>query len=293
MATVVVIQPTLTTVGECSVCLESLCNLYCTGDCEHVFCRECIANHLQASLARGAVPAACLNSTCGVPIASSTVEAALEADPRLLRKYERMARLKSSRLLRECPRCDHIQAGRGESPAMTCEECNLQYCFFHAGAHPHTSCAEFEQAEASSMELIRSTSRPCPTCKTPVELASGCAHVVCANCHTDFCFNCGRADLTGTVIRTCPGCNSDFVVHRYFWVILLIWLLLLPMWLCWLAGALVMDIIGCPFLVYYRAKPLQVLLLTCLPFAAILDMALAIYHCECCCFPLSAASFEL
>ena len=47
--------------------------------------------------------------------------------------------------------------------------------------------------EASSMDLITSTSKKCPTCRSWVHKLSGCTKLTCGKCMNYFCWLCGKS----------------------------------------------------------------------------------------------------
>jgi hypothetical protein len=112
--------------------------------------------------------------------------------------------------------------------------CGHVFCFHHSDAHPTMTCEEYckhehgDAAFAQSQALVSSLSKPCPHCNARVELAGGCDHVRCPQCHGDWCYRCGQGNLTGKYVRSCPNCAHSFLDHQYFprWCCLI--LLLLP-----------------------------------------------------------------
>lgn len=105
--------------------------------------------------------------------------------------------------------------------------CGHVFCFYHSDAHPTMSCEEYSQREhgdaafAESQALVSSLSKPCPHCNARVELAGGCDHVRCPQCHGDWCYRCGQGNLTGKYVRSCPNCAHSYLDHQYF-----------PRWCC-------------------------------------------------------------
>lgn len=46
--------------------------------------------------------------------------------------------------------------------------------------------------EQQTTQMLNEVTRKCPRCKTPAMRESGCYHMVCPNCHSDWCWNCGE-----------------------------------------------------------------------------------------------------
>jgi len=44
--------------------------------------------------------------------------------------------------------------------------------------------------ELAQKVWLKANTRPCPQCKAPIEKADGCNHMVCHNCHHEFCWIC-------------------------------------------------------------------------------------------------------
>jgi len=40
--------------------------------------------------------------------------------------------------------------------------------------------------EAASRQKVGVTTKPCPSCKSPIETNGGCAHMICSRCGHDF-----------------------------------------------------------------------------------------------------------
>ena len=133
---------------------------------------------------------------CGAEIGVDDIRRVLAADADLLAKYEFFVVTKGNPNVRECSRCQHLQVGSPDNPAMACEQCHLAYCFFHAGAHPLQTCEAYELAKAGETRqnraLLDSISKPCPGCQVYVEKSGGCNHMKCTNCSKAFCWLCGK-----------------------------------------------------------------------------------------------------
>ena len=85
--------------------------------------------------------------------------------------------------------------GKFGSNALVCGACGHTYCYVHSDAHPGKTCRQYERgrrAEERAAAHIAQFTRPCPGCKQPIEKSTGCNHMTCPTCHTNFCWLCGR-----------------------------------------------------------------------------------------------------
>src|SRR3546814_8521045 len=70
-------------------------------------------------------------------------------------KYDRFVKIKADENYRDCPSCGDLILGNRRRPAMTCQNCTAQFCFFHANAPPRESRSEEHTSELQS--LMRSS----------------------------------------------------------------------------------------------------------------------------------------
>ena len=79
---------------------------------------------------------------------------------------------------------------------MTCEKCQILYCFVHANAHPKETCESYIRRtcreEKSNQKYIKRMSKECPNCKAPTEKSGGCNHMTCQHCGFGWCWICSR-----------------------------------------------------------------------------------------------------
>ena len=104
--------------------------------------------------------------------------------------------------------------------------------------------------EQQTQQLIADTTKPCSRCGALVAKVAGCDHIICTNCHEDFCWKCGSHEhLTGVTIRTCSRCDASYVDHRhlatYRCYIILLFLGLLPLSLLYIAFTLLLSLLTC------------------------------------------------
>jgi len=113
------------------------------------------------------------------------------------------------------------QANHGD--IFICAACNFRHCVKHnIPWHEGETCAEYDyrtdgslkrkEEQASEHEIGRST-QTCPkeSCGARIHKMTGCDHMVCSRCRTNFCYVCGAADAEiaghysqGSHKPTCP-----------------------------------------------------------------------------------------
>mmetsp|Transcript_39776 Transcript_39776/g.95991 ORF Transcript_39776/g.95991 Transcript_39776/m.95991 type:complete len:372 (+) Transcript_39776:119-1234(+) len=137
---------------------------------------------------------------------------------------------------------------------MICADCGHEFCVVHGDAHLGTNCQDYykrshttkaismqcgrndksnneynnnsadtmDESESATRLYIQSslkdeTIKPCSRCAAHVYKDGGCDHIVCTNCHDDFCFKCGtHRYLQGSgMIRSCTKCKGAYIDHRY------------------------------------------------------------------------------
>lgn len=82
---------------------------------------------------------------------------------------------------------------------VTCDQCGHLWCFLcHAPWHQQITCKQFQEGDrllrnwAKQINQGQVNAQKCPTCKTFIQRSSGCDHMHCRNCQTDFCYQCGE-----------------------------------------------------------------------------------------------------
>ena len=120
------------------------------------------------------------------------------------------------------------------SSAYKCELCKCYACpkcLILTGKERHDETHVCDEELVKTAELIRNTSKPCPTCGERIIKSSGCDQMWCVKCHTAFSWRTGKIDTgvihnphfnqykretnNGMVVRNpgdvvCGGLNGDW-----------------------------------------------------------------------------------
>mmetsp|Transcript_36612 Transcript_36612/g.80207 ORF Transcript_36612/g.80207 Transcript_36612/m.80207 type:complete len:647 (-) Transcript_36612:59-1999(-) len=201
------------------------------GGCGHSFCCECVGEMMRLHITEGSIAAIrCPLPDCKADVAPELVRHLVDET-----SYLRWHRLQVQKMLPQmegvafCPRCEangnetpvlaEQVSDTRETPLAICDRCDYNFCVACRMAyHPTSQCkAQIEMLERrgqikdedrasrarrerlleelKSLRLIMSETVPCPKCKMPINRSQGCNHMVCSNCHTHFCYRCGK-DIT-------------------------------------------------------------------------------------------------
>lgn len=167
------------------------------------------------------LPALADDGTCGRAIEEADILEALKDHPDAVARYHRFKATADDPNTRHCPYspCTGSQPGKASEPRMVCVTCGKEYCFTHSNAHPGKSCEAYERETLQDTKLSEATinkdSKRCPnpTCGIPIQKSSGCNHMKCPKCKTNFCWLCGKQCDSSTLpvhyawwnLRGCPG----------------------------------------------------------------------------------------
>jgi len=207
----------------CSICLNNverkeqakLC-------CEHEFCHKCVEEYVNLEIKEARVldvhcPGYKPDGTpCDAPISPHDIKSIVDA--KTFERYERFVMMKRDPNYVSCPKCNHLQHGNRRAPAMVCEskECAVQFCFVHSLAHPGETCKQYlgrnKKTFQESEEFVSKHTVKCPAmcCGAPITKSSGCNHMTCPRCNTNFCYLCGGRYLNGIHFAryNCVGCPN-------------------------------------------------------------------------------------
>jgi len=113
--------------------------------------------------------------------------------------------LKNNPEYRQClrPGCSYGQLHEdGEkAPLVRCGDCSFRMCYVHnIPWHENQTCSEYtynlgrggekKREEEASQIAVAKLSKPCPSCRSPIEKNQGCDHMTCRKCRHEFCWKC-------------------------------------------------------------------------------------------------------
>uniref|UniRef100_A0A8C9TD97 Ankyrin repeat and IBR domain-containing protein 1 n=1 Tax=Scleropages formosus TaxID=113540 RepID=A0A8C9TD97_SCLFO len=198
--------------------------------CGHEFCRACWEGFLNVKIQEGdAHNIFCPAFDCFQLVPVEVIESVVsrEMDKRYL-QFDIKAFVENNPSIRWCPRAGCERAVRlsrqdpGNSssellnqpllqaPAVDCGKGHL-FCWECLGeAHEPCTCQTWKQwlqkvsemhpeklagvsaayEDAANLLWLRTNSKPCPICKSPIQKNEGCNHMQCAKCKYDFCWIC-------------------------------------------------------------------------------------------------------
>ncbi|CZT25074.1 uncharacterized protein RCC_10804 [Ramularia collo-cygni] len=95
-----------------------------------------------------------------------------------------------------------------------CNECGHRACVpCDRPDHTPETCADYQNRikgrtdeDDKSRAMLLKISKPCPHCNKPIQKSGGCSSMMCAVCHTNFCWECLKA-------YTANGCGCTTQQH--------------------------------------------------------------------------------
>lgn len=212
---------------ECTICLEEqdLDFFHTLETCQHIFCRDCLADHLATQIS-----ASCLTVNCpevGCPSEIPVSEMELLVEPSLVEKYTECS-FKSfvqqhADTYSCCPTrdCDYLFFyNEGDSHDFKCAQCAKRYCLkCRVEYHTNATCEQYQQWSLENGQsddlfgdLVKGQKmKQCSRCRNWIQKTLGCDHITC-RCGNQFCYRCGQkwphvkcgADVAA-VIRPAPA----------------------------------------------------------------------------------------
>jgi len=278
--------------GRCPVCLELVLITTCETlpNCGDLLCRPCLQDSLEWQLSvqprttRFSCP---LGPNCtrpgpadGRPFLGYTMDLMSSIMEQGSDSLKRRWHLANNLNIIPCP-APHCNAGFARRPTLDegwlthCNVCETNFCGLHGLRHtidienPIRVCAAHSVLEAtpgSSDPRALLDTKPCPGCLTQIFRVSGCDHMRCTVCLTNWCWSCGNrtGDYAQAHIcipplhprhRTCFSVCVRFVVIVYTFMRLLLirglprglsWLLFLPFLMLYLALVAILFITQTP-----------------------------------------------
>ncbi|XP_014662152.1 PREDICTED: E3 ubiquitin-protein ligase ARIH2-like [Priapulus caudatus] len=192
-------------VAECEVCL-TVATLRARPCCALLVCEQCLQTYVHVQIGDGVAQIDCCNADCGGFMHRDEIMFML-VDAETKEKFVRyLVDANNDPRQKTCPRCNKImtlerEPTSGKRSAVTCVDCHLVWCFpCHAPWHEGLSCKEYrkgdkllhEWAKHNSEEMRQRNAQRCPKCKVYIQRTSGCDHMQCGMCKTEFCYLCGQ-----------------------------------------------------------------------------------------------------
>ncbi|ATZ53894.1 hypothetical protein BCIN_09g06550 [Botrytis cinerea B05.10] len=197
-------------VDECRICMENLTpekfpQTRITSTCAHhpAVCSRCLTKHINDQVqTRASNQVSC--PECQEKVSDAEIKK--YASPEVLERNGRRLLNMSLQHLPNftfclSPKCESGQIHTGpDHPMMTCTTCGFKTCFIHKLPwHEDLTCAEFDlfnqarvRQEAASEAWIAEHTKLCPNpkCGMRIQKKTGCDHLTCDYCLSEFCWCC-------------------------------------------------------------------------------------------------------
>lgn len=200
--------------------------------CSRLICKTCIEGIISTVVNEGRVNIVCPHPECGESFTTDYVTSHLSDRSQLKLRYRKLlVDQNNDSKIKTCPNCshltEHVLPGKFRSTKdadlkITCEVCQQEWCFrCHAPWHTGKSCKEFKTGNSDFKRWSKSehqgipNCQKCPTCRVFIQRSSGCPHMTCDRCGTEFCYHCGGRFLElGIIDHYSPlniwGCPRDY-----------------------------------------------------------------------------------
>ncbi|XP_078584924.1 E3 ubiquitin-protein ligase RNF19A-like [Branchiostoma floridae x Branchiostoma japonicum] len=194
------------TVTECGVCLETQA-LHRRPCCNFPVCDACLKQYFTTQVLQAIVKLYCCSSECQSTVSREEITFRLDDDARL--KFQRyLVEANREPHVKTCPRCsepmtvDKRLVSKKDWPPeeamVKCKECSMVWCFpCHAPWHEGVNCRLYQKGDKLLKVWAKEecqgqvNAQKCPKCKIYIQRTSGCDHMTCTRCKTEFCYRCG------------------------------------------------------------------------------------------------------
>ncbi|KAL5477449.1 hypothetical protein EMCRGX_G024248 [Ephydatia muelleri] len=211
------------TFDECAVCFGKSAGVDPRPCCSASVCRDCMTKIVHLAVTEGVVHITCPNTECDKALTDKEILLLIGHDTTLRNKYDRfrLDYVKDGNK-KTCPRCCLITEHRlprkfrlKESDVkLKCTSCDLEWCYkCHAPWHEGMTCRAFKTGDKQFHHWTKER-RPdripncqkCPLCRVYIERSTGCNHMTCRRCGSEFCYLCGEMFV--------PLIGYDFGLHN-------------------------------------------------------------------------------
>ncbi|XP_076361021.1 E3 ubiquitin-protein ligase RNF217-like isoform X1 [Tachypleus tridentatus] len=190
---------------ECAICLE-VHWLYRRPCCNYPACNSCLHQYFTTKVEEGLVKIECCNDMCDNFVHRDEISARLTTPTKDI-FYKLLVRANEDDRTKTCPRCNHVtkinlneqRKSWANVRRITCPECQLDWCFScHSPWHTELTCKQYQKGDRLVKSWAKKTThgqinaQRCPKCKIYIQRSSGCDHMHCSHCKTDFCYRCGE-----------------------------------------------------------------------------------------------------
>ena len=176
--------------------------------CKKSVCSACLSAIINTNIEEGRFFISCPNPECEKG-AIKRDEVLQFTNGRVKNLYEKMRlEAENSDSKKACPNCCHItehklpsraRRFREEKVRITCEKCSHDWCFrCHAPWHDKLSCRQFKKGDKQFSKWTKGRAhngiancQKCPLCQVYIQRSTGCDHMTCNRCDTEFCYKCG------------------------------------------------------------------------------------------------------
>ncbi|XP_065065399.1 E3 ubiquitin-protein ligase RNF217-like [Rhopilema esculentum] len=200
----------------CSICYcmasrNKESSVYCDS-CSGLFCLDCMHIHLRTRITGGFIILKCPGDSCTRTITDEEID--LHCSEWMHIFVKNRVDADNNPRVKTCPGCNIVQ--HFEEPDEVpihhkCGSCGLRWCIpCHAPWHNALTCKEFQKdvigkghkalkVWAKGRGKSNANAVKCPQCKFFIERISGCDHMCCSRCYTDFCYRCGKKHRKGGI----------------------------------------------------------------------------------------------
>ena len=196
-------------VDTCIVCYDTVYGRSSERTCcKKSVCSSCISTIIHTNIEEGLIFIQCPNPECQRG-AITREEVLKHTHGRTRELYERMRlEAENDETKRACPNCSHItehtlpprrRKFREEDVKISCVKCSHDWCFrCHAPWHEALTCKQFQKGDRQFFKWTKEHSnagiancQKCPLCRVYIQRSTGCDHMTCNRCDTEFCYKCG------------------------------------------------------------------------------------------------------